>query len=75
MVGITIQNEVHVLDKPAGISFRRKDHLCGEIIWSVIEKVVQPSARYNALDKLIVTVHSIRMPIVFRKGIKSKVNH
>jgi hypothetical protein len=38
----------------------------------VFEKVVQSNARFNALDKLIVTVHSIRMPIGFGKGLKSK---
>jgi len=35
MVGITIRNEVNLLDKPIGISFRRKDQLSDEVIWSV----------------------------------------
>ena len=38
MVGITIQNEVNQNDRAIGISFRRKDHLAGEVIWSVFEK-------------------------------------
>ena len=33
------------------------------MIWSVFEKVAQSNARFNALDKLVVTVHSVRMPI------------
>ena len=39
MVGITIQNEVNQNDKAIGISFRRKDQLSGDVIWSVLEKV------------------------------------
>ena len=41
MVGITIQNEVNQNNKPIGISFRRKDQLSGDVIWSVFEKVSQ----------------------------------
>ena len=33
------------------------------MIWSVFEKVAQSNARFNALDKLVVTVHSVKMPI------------
>jgi len=63
MVGITISNEVEVKDRAIGISFRRKDQITGDVIWSVFEKVAQSNARFNALDKLVVTVHSVRMPI------------
>jgi len=38
MVGITIRNRVNQNDKAIGISFRRKDQLSGEVIWSVFEK-------------------------------------
>ena len=65
MVGITIQNEVNQNDKAIGISFRRKDQLSGEVIWSVFEKVAQSNSRFNALDKLVVTVHSVKMPVGF----------
>ena len=34
MVGVTIQNEVNLLDKAIGISFRRKDQLSEEVIKS-----------------------------------------
>jgi len=40
-VGITIQNHVNQNDKLIGISFRMKDHLSGEVIWFVFEKVSQ----------------------------------
>ena len=65
MVGITIQNEFKQNDKPIGISFRRKDRLSGDVLCSVFEKVAQSNSRYNALDKVVVTVHSARMPIDF----------
>ena len=63
MVGITITNEVNVSDKEIGISFRRKDQITSEIMWSVLGKVAQSNARFNDLDKLIMTVHSVKMPI------------
>jgi hypothetical protein len=63
MVGLTIRNEVNVQDKAIGISFRRKDQLSEDVIWSVFEKVAQSNARFNALDKLIIVVHSVKMPV------------
>ena len=54
MVGITITNEINVRDKAIRISFRRKDQITPEVIWSVFEKVAQSNARFNALDKTIV---------------------
>jgi len=63
MVGITINNEVNVADKAIGISFRRKDQITPDVIWSVLGKVAQSNARFNALDKLVLTVHSVKMPI------------
>ena len=64
MVGITISNEVNVQDKPIGISFRRKDQLSEEVIWNIFEKVAQSNTRYNAMDRMVVVVHSVRMPWV-----------
>jgi hypothetical protein len=72
MVGITITNEVNVSDKATGISFRRKYQITSEVIWSVLGKVAQSNARFNALDKLIMTVHSVKMPVGNGKGITTK---
>ena len=72
MVGITIQNQVNQNDKPVGISFRRKDQLSGEVVWSVFEKVSQSNSKFNALDTLFVTVHSVTMPAGFGRVIKTK---
>jgi len=63
MVGIKIRNQVNQNDKPIGIIFRWKDQLSADVIWSVFEK--SPS---RILDKLVVTVHSVRMPVGFRKS-------
>jgi hypothetical protein len=72
MVGITIHNEDNLLDKAIGISFRRKDQLSDEVIWSVFSKVAQSNARFNALDKMIVVIHSVKMPAGFgRKAVRS----
>ena len=73
MVGLTIRNEINIQEKAIGIRFRRKDQLSEEVIWSVFNKVAQSNARFNALDKLVVLVHSIKMPVVFGKqGGRSK---
>jgi len=59
-------------DKAIGISFSRKDQLSEEVIWSVFNKVAQSNARFNALDKLVVVVHSIKMSVGFGKSVRSK---
>ena len=65
MVGIAIHNESKQNDKPIGISFRRRNQLSVDAIWSVFEKVTQSNARFNALDTLTVVLHSVRIPIGF----------
>jgi hypothetical protein len=65
MVGITIRNEVNENDKVIGLSFRRRDQLSADVIWSVFEKVSQSNSAFKALDRLVVTVHSVRMPVGF----------
>jgi hypothetical protein len=72
IVGITISNEVNVQDKAIGISFRKKDQMTGVEIWSVFEKVAQLNAWFNALDKLVMTVHSVKMPNGHGRGIATK---
>jgi len=38
------------------------------VIWSVFEKISQSYSRFDALDTLVVTVHSVRMPVGFGKS-------
>jgi hypothetical protein len=75
MVGLSITNEENVKDKAIVLSFRRKDQLTADVIWNVFQKVTQSNSRFNALDKLFVNVHAVKMPVGFgreRGGIKSK---
>ena len=65
MVGIAIHNESNQNDKPIGISFRRRDQLSVDAIWSVFERVTQSNSRFNAHDTLTVLLHSVKMPVVF----------
>jgi hypothetical protein len=68
MVVITIQNRENQNDKPIGVTFRCKDKLAEDVILTLAQNVSQSNARFNALDKLIMTVHSVRMPVGFGKG-------
>ena len=69
--GLTIQNQVNQNDKPIGISFRRGDQSYRDMVWSVLEKVSHSNPRLNDLDTLVVTMHSVKMPVGFG-GIKTK---
>jgi hypothetical protein len=45
-----------------------------EVIWKLLEKVAQSNDKFNAHDPLIVTVHSVKVPVGFGgNGLKSKV--
>jgi hypothetical protein len=67
IVGLTIQNRVNQNDKHIGISFRRKDQLSGDVIWSVFEKVAHSNSRFDVSDTLFVKVHSFTMPSGYGK--------
>jgi hypothetical protein len=63
-----------VQDKPIGISFRRKDQLSEEMIWSMFVKVAQSNTGFKAMGRLAVVVHSVRMPVGFgRTALRTKV--
>jgi hypothetical protein len=62
MVGFTINNDHNVVDRAVGISLRRKDQLSAEATWAVFEKVIHSNARFNALDRLTIQIHGVRMP-------------
>ena len=71
MVGISIPNEVNMRDNAIGISFRRKDQLSTDVILNVWQ-VTQSNSRFNALDKLVLEVHSVKLPVGFDMGINTK---
>jgi hypothetical protein len=72
MVGISIHNADNQQDRPIGLSFRRRDQISRDVLWSVFEKVTQSNARYQTLDTLTFHVHSVRMPVGFGKAATSK---
>jgi hypothetical protein len=59
-------------DKGIGISFRRKDQLSTDVILNVWQKVTQSNSFFNALEKLVLEVHSVKMFVGFGKVMKSK---
>jgi hypothetical protein len=63
MVGSALSNEENVQDKSIRISFGRRDQLTPDVIWSVFRKVAQSNARFNALEKLVLNIHYVKMPI------------
>jgi hypothetical protein len=72
MVAITISNEENVQDKAIRISFRSRDQITPNVIWSVFGKIAQSNARFNALDKLVLNIHYVKMPIGNGGGIVAK---
>ena len=55
-------------DKPIGISFRRRDQLSADVIWSLFEKFAQSNASFNAMDRLVIVVHSVKIPVGFGRN-------
>jgi len=71
MVGVTIRNEVNVQDKAIGLSLRRKDQISADVVLSVWE-VTQSNSCFNALDTLVLEVHSVKMPVGFGRAVKTR---
>ena len=59
-------------DKAIGISFRRKNRLPSDVILNIWEKVTQSNSRFTALDTLVLEIRSVKMPVGFGGGIKTK---
>jgi hypothetical protein len=72
MVGVAIRNDDKHNDRAVAISFRRRDQLSADVIWSVFQRVAQSNARFNALDSLTIVFHSAAMPVGFGRVVKSK---
>jgi hypothetical protein len=67
MAGISIHNADNQQNRPIGLSFRRRDQISRDVLWSVFEKVTQLNVRYQALYTLTFQVHSVRTPVGFGK--------
>jgi hypothetical protein len=64
-VGTAISNDVNQNDKAVGIRFRQRDKVSADVVWSVFERLAQSNATFNALDTLIIVVHSVGIPVKF----------
>ena len=62
LVSLRIRNTENVRDKVVGISFRRRDQLKPDVVWSILGKVVQSNARFGLSDRLEVHLDHVRMP-------------
>ena len=62
LVGLRIRNTDNVQDKVVVISFRRRDQLKPDVVWSVLGKVVQSNARFGLTDRLDIHLDHDRMP-------------
>jgi len=71
MVGISNRKEDNMRHQVIGISFRRKDQIWADVILKVWEMVTQFKSRFNALDKLILEVHSLKIPVGFGRVMKT----
>jgi len=60
-VGLRIRNTENVQNEVVGISFRRRDQLERDVIWSVLGKVVQSNARFGLSDRNEVHLDYMRM--------------
>jgi len=62
LVGLRIRNTENFQDKVMGISFRSRDQLKPDVVWSVLGKVVQSNALFGLNDRLEVHLEHVRMP-------------
>ena len=51
-----IRNVQRQQDRLLCLSFRRKDQISSDVIWSVFEKITQSNSRFNAMDMLVFDV-------------------
>ena len=58
LVGMRIRNTENV----QGISFRHRDRLKPDVVWGVLDKVVQSNARFGLTDRLELHLVHVRMP-------------
>jgi hypothetical protein len=62
MVVLSIRSTENLQDKAIGISLRRRTQLKPDVVWSVLDKVVQSNARFDLTDRLEVHLDHVRMP-------------
>ena len=68
---MSIHNGYNQPEKHIGLSFRKRDQVSRDVLWSVFEKVTQSNARYQALVCTF-RVHSVKMLVGFGNAQTSK---
>jgi hypothetical protein len=63
LVGLRIRTTESVQDKVVGISFRRREQLKPDVVWSVLGKFIQSNARFALSDRLEVYLVHVRIPV------------
>jgi hypothetical protein len=63
LVGLRIRNTENLQDEVVGISLRSRDQLKADVLWSVLEKVIQSNARFALTDRLEVNLDHVRMSV------------
>jgi hypothetical protein len=63
LVGLRNLNTENVQDKMVGFSFRRREHQKPDVVWGVLEKVVQTNSWFGLSDRLEVHLDHVRMPV------------
>jgi hypothetical protein len=61
MVGMLKKNTVNSVDKPIGISFRRRDQISVDVIMSVVERVCHSNANFKSTDILKVKLDCVKV--------------
>jgi len=62
LVGLKIRNIENVQDKVAVISFRRRDLLKRDVVWSILGNFVHSNARFGLSDSLEVHLDHVNLP-------------
>ena len=62
LVGLRTRNTENVQDNVVGISLRRRDQFKPDVVWGVLEKIIQNNASFVLADRLEVHLDNVRMP-------------
>ena len=60
--GLRNRKTENVEDKLVGIILRRRDRLKSDVVWGVIEKVIESNARFGLTNRLLVYLDHVKMP-------------
>jgi hypothetical protein len=59
LVGLRIHNTENLENRVTGISLRRREQPKPDVVWSVLEKVIQSNARFGLTDQTDVRLNHV----------------